>query len=109
MSTLMSADADADSACGAPYGRSSPDRATVRNGYRHREFDTRAGVIDLAVPTLREGSYCPGLLLEHRRRAERALTIVSSPPAIRSASRPDGWRNWSRPSGSLGCPSRGSG
>jgi len=41
MNTLMSAEADA--VCGAGYGESSPERVNVRNGYRHREFDTRAG------------------------------------------------------------------
>ena len=41
MNTLMSAEADA--VCGAPYGETSPERTNVRNGYRHREFDTRAG------------------------------------------------------------------
>ena len=44
--------------------------------YRHRDFDTRAGTIVLAIPKLREGSYYPGWLLEPRRRAERALTQV---------------------------------
>lgn len=38
---LMSAEADA--ACGAPYGMPSPDRVNVRNGYRHRDFDTGPG------------------------------------------------------------------
>src|SRR5262249_19994234 len=47
-----------------------------RNGYRHRDFDTRAGTIDLAIPRLRSGSYFPGWLLERRRRAEAALTSV---------------------------------
>ncbi len=71
---LMSAEADA--LCGAGYGERSADRVNSRNGYRHRDFDTRAGTIDLAVPKLREGSYYPGWLLEPRRRAERALTQV---------------------------------
>jgi putative transposase len=71
---LMSAEADA--MCGAGYGERSADRVNSRNGYRHRDFDTRAGTIDLAVPKLREGSYYPGWLLEPRRRAERALTQV---------------------------------
>ena len=71
---LMSAEADA--ICGAGYGERSADRVNSRNGYRHRDFDTRAGTIDLAVPKLREGSYYPGWLLEPRRRAERALTQV---------------------------------
>jgi len=68
--------AEADAICGAGYGERSPERVNSRNGYRHRDFDTRAGTIDLAVPKLREGSYFPGWLLEPRRRAERALTQV---------------------------------
>lgn len=74
MNTLMSAEADA--VCGAPYGQASPERTNVRNGYRPREFDTRAGTVDLAIPKLREGSYFPEWLLQRRRRAERALTTV---------------------------------
>ncbi|GAA5141672.1 IS256 family transposase [Pseudonocardia adelaidensis] len=74
INTLMSAEADA--VCGAAYGESSPDRTNVRNGYRHREFDTRAGTLDVAIPKLRSGSYFPEWLLERRRRAERALTTV---------------------------------
>ena len=46
------------------------------NGHRHREFDTRTGTVDVAVPKLRTGSYSPDWLLERRRRAERALTTV---------------------------------
>jgi transposase-like protein len=71
---LMSADADA--VCGAAYGERSDERVNSRNGYRHREWDTRAGSIDLAVPKLRQGSYFPGWLLERRRRAEAALVSV---------------------------------
>jgi putative transposase len=74
VNTLMSAEADA--ICGAPYGVPSPDRVNVRNGYWHRDFDTRAGTLDVAVPKLRSGSYFPGWLLERRRRAEAALTSV---------------------------------
>ena len=71
---LMSADADA--VCGAAYGERSDDRTNTRNGYRHRDWDTRAGSIDLQVPKLRQGSYFPGWLLERRRRAEAALVSV---------------------------------
>src|SRR5215204_94871 len=71
---LMSAEADA--ICGAPYGERSPERTNSRNGYRTREFDTRTGTMDVAIPKLREGSYFPDWLLERRRRAERALTTV---------------------------------
>jgi putative transposase len=72
--TLMSAEADA--LCGAPYGVSSPERVNSRNGYRHRDFDTRAGTLDVAIPKLRSGTYFPDWLLERRRRAEAALTSV---------------------------------
>ncbi|ALE83220.1 IS256 family transposase [Pseudonocardia sp. HH130629-09] len=74
INTLMSA--DADSVCGAAWGERSEARTNTRNGYRHRDFDTRAGTIDVAIPKLRNGSYFPDWLLERRRRAERALTTV---------------------------------
>jgi putative transposase len=74
INTLMSAEADA--VCGAAYGSTSPDRTNRRNGYRARDFDTRAGTLDLAIPKLREGTYFPEWLLERRKRAERALTSV---------------------------------
>ena len=72
--TLMGAEADA--LCGAGYGERSAERTNSRNGYRHRQFDTRAGTLDLAIPKLRQGSYFPDWLLERRKRAERALTTV---------------------------------
>ncbi|HLT09631.1 MAG TPA: IS256 family transposase, partial [Micromonosporaceae bacterium] len=74
INALLSAEADA--VCGAEYGTVSPDRVNRRNGYRHRDFDTRAGTLDVAIPKLRQGSYFPEWLLERRKRAERALTSV---------------------------------
>ena len=74
INTLLSAEADA--VCGAEYGTITPERVNRRNGYRHRDFDTRAGTVDVAIPKLRQGSYFPEWLLERRRRAERALTSV---------------------------------
>src|SRR5436305_5692137 len=71
---LMSAEADA--ICGAPYGQRSDERVNSRNGYRTREWDTRAGTVELAIPKLRSGSYFPDWLLQHRRRAEQALVSV---------------------------------
>src|SRR5690242_17502641 len=71
---LMSAEADA--ICGAPYGQRSDERTNHRNGYRHRDWDTRAGTVELAIPKLRQGSYFPDWLLQHRRRAEQALVSV---------------------------------
>ncbi len=68
--------AEADVICGAPYGARSQERTNSRNGYRAREWDTRAGTMELAIPKLRTGSYFPDWLLERRKRAERALTTV---------------------------------
>ena len=68
--------AEADAVCGAAYGERSGKRTNIRNGYRRREWDTRAGSISLAIPKLRQGSYFPDWLLERRRRAEAALVTV---------------------------------
>jgi len=68
-------DADVEVRCNAGYGEVTPERVNSRNGYRRREWDTRAGTIELAIPKLRAGSYYPEFL-EHRRRAERALASV---------------------------------
>ena len=67
---------EVDALCGAVYGERSPDRVNARNGYRARQWDTRAGSIDLQILRVRQGSYYPGWLLEPRRRAERALVSV---------------------------------
>jgi putative transposase len=69
-------DADVEQLCGAGYGEVSAERVNSRNGYRHREWDTRAGTVELAIPKLRQGTYYPEWLLERRRRAERALATV---------------------------------
>jgi len=68
--------AEAEAVCGAGYGERSQERTNTRNGYRRREWDTRAGSITLAIPKLRQGSYFPDWLLERRRRAEAALVTV---------------------------------
>jgi putative transposase len=68
-------DAEVAARIGAELGERSPDRLTHRNGYRSREWDTRVGSIELAIPKLRQGSYFPSFL-EPRRRAEQALVAV---------------------------------
>jgi putative transposase len=68
--------AEVDALCGAGYGERSPERVNRRNGYRERDWDTRVGSIELAVPKLREGSYFPDWLLQPRRRAEQAFVSV---------------------------------
>ena len=60
---------------GAVHGEKSTERMVQRNGYRDRDWQTRAGTVELRIPKLRRGSYFPGFL-EPRRMAEKALTAV---------------------------------
>lgn len=69
INALMSA--EADTVCGAEYGRASDARVNSHNGYRAREFDTRTGTIDVAIPKLRQGSYFPDWLCWNAGAAPR--------------------------------------
>jgi hypothetical protein len=66
---------ETETLCGAGHGERSEDRTNLRNGYRDRDWHTRAGTVELRIPKLRRGSYFLGFL-EPRRMAEKALTAV---------------------------------
>jgi putative transposase len=70
---------------GAGYGEKRTDRLAQRNGYRDRDWETRAGTVELRIPKLRKASYFPSFL-EPRRMAEKALTAVIQEACIQGIS-----------------------
>jgi len=71
---LMEAEISAE--IGAARGEVSAERRTHRNGYRPRQWETRVGELELAIPRARSGpAYFPSFL-EPRRRSEQAIVAV---------------------------------
>ena len=93
--------AEASSLCGADFGERSDDRTNSRNGYRHRDFDTRAGSLDVAIPKLRSVRNSRTGCCSAAKRAEKALTSVVAPCSPLA-----GWRSSSIPLASPACPRR---
>lgn len=76
---------DVESRTGAGHGERSSDRVTHRNGWGDRDWETRAGTVELRIPKLRKGSYFPSFL-EPQRMAETALTAVIQEAYIQGVS-----------------------
>src|SRR4051795_7622499 len=67
-------EAEVSAMIGAEFGERAPERRTTqRNGYRPREWDTRVGAIELAIPRLRSGpGYFPSFVEPRRGGAPGA-------------------------------------
>jgi Transposase, Mutator family len=88
-------EAEVSTKIGAGLGERSLERTTHRNGYRSRDWDTRVGAIELAIPKLRQARTSPaswsraGVPSRRWSRSSKRLMSTACRPA-----RSTGW--WSR-------------
>jgi putative transposase len=78
-------DFEIEQRCGAEYGERAEDRSNSRNGYRDRLWETRAGSIDVRIPSYAVAVVTSGFL-EPRRTAEKALVAVVQEAYIQGVS-----------------------
>lgn len=71
---------------GAAYGEKDPARRAQRNGYRDRDWETRAGTVELRIPKLRKGSYFVSDGVDAPRRHRCAMVAGVEAPLRRGAS-----------------------
>ena len=90
---------ETDTLCGAGHGERSESRTNHRNGYRDRDWQTRAGAVELRHPEAASGQLLPrlpGTTPNGGEGADRgdpgSLCARASPPAR--------WMSWSRRWGS---------
>ena len=76
---------------GAAHGERTPERRVQRDGYRDRDWETRAGTVELRIPKLRRGSCFPASL--EPRRAARLCPCNLSRASLRLGMGPrSGWK-----------------
>ena len=78
-------EAEVSAQVGAGRYERTDERTTQRNGDRTRRWDTRVGTLEVALPTLRTGTYVPRWV-EARRRGEQALVAVVAEAYVQGVS-----------------------
>ena len=88
---------DVEARCGAGYDEKSPERLNSRNGYRDRLWETRAGSVELKIPSCARAATSRSSWSRDARPRRHCLPSFKRPTS--RASPPARWTTWSRPSG----------